>query len=116
MRLEPDQVFVMPPRGHMTTNGLELRIQSQPKLQGRPVSITDFLLSLAETAGQRALVVILSGMGKDGSGALAAIKGAGGVTLAQSNAAYDSMPLHAIETGYVDLSLTSTEIAQALSS
>jgi two-component system CheB/CheR fusion protein len=48
------------------------------------------------------VAVILSGLDGDGSAALKAIKAAGGLTFAQSAAAYDSMPRSAVETGHVD--------------
>ena len=63
---------------------------------GWPKTINIFLCSLAETAGQRAVAVILSGLDGDGSAALKAIKAAGGLTFAQSDAAYDSMPRSAV--------------------
>ena len=47
--------------------------------------------------------------------ALKAIKAAGGVTFAQSDAAYDSMPRSAVETGHVDYLMPAVEIAKALS-
>jgi two-component system CheB/CheR fusion protein len=72
------------------------------------------MLSLAEACGQRAIAVILSGMDHDGTTALKAIKAAGGMTFAQSNAAFDDMPRHALETGHVDFLLKPEEIAAAL--
>jgi two-component system, chemotaxis family, CheB/CheR fusion protein len=50
----------------------------------------------------------------DGSAAFKAIKAAGGLTFAQSDAAYDSMPRHAVETGHVDYLMPAVEIAKAL--
>lgn len=73
-----------------------------------------FLCSLAEATGQRAVAVILSGLDGDGSAALKAIKAAGGLTFAQSDASFDSMPRHAVETGHIDYLLPATEIAKAL--
>ena len=68
---------------------------------GGPKTINIFLCSPAEKAGQRAMAVILSGLDGEGSAALQAIKAAGGVTFVQSDAAYDSMPRSAVETGHV---------------
>jgi two-component system CheB/CheR fusion protein len=65
-------------------------------------------------AGPRAVAVILSGLDGDGSAALKAIKAAGGLTFAQSDAAYDSMPRSAVETGHVDHLMPAVEIAKAL--
>jgi two-component system CheB/CheR fusion protein len=71
--------------------------------------------SLAATIGTRGVAVILSGAGYDGSDALEAIKAAGGTTFAQSDAAFASMPRHAIATGHVDLILSAAEIGNHLS-
>jgi two-component system CheB/CheR fusion protein len=114
MLLEPNRVFVMPPGKDMIVKGDEFDLQTTLKPGGWPVTISLFLLSLAEACGHRAVAVILSGMGQDGSAALGVIKAAGGVTFAQSNPAFDSMPRHAVETGNVDFILPPPEIAQAL--
>lgn len=115
MRLEANGVFVMPPGEDMTINrhGTFDLLTTAPR-RGWPVTISVFLLSLAEIYGSRAVAVILSGMDRDGSAALRAIKAAGGVTFAQSDPAVGSMPEHAVETGFVDFILPPAEIAKAL--
>jgi two-component system CheB/CheR fusion protein len=114
MALEPNHVFLMPPRGvHMTTTGRSFHLKANRKL-GLPTSISVFLLSLAASVGSRAIAVILSGMAADGSSALGAIKAAGGETFAQSEAEYDSMPQHAIDTGNVDYVCSAAEIGARL--
>jgi two-component system CheB/CheR fusion protein len=114
MQLERNRVFVMPPRVDMTLAGnvFDLRTTSRPP--GWPKTINIFLCSLAEAAGPRAVAVILSGLDGDGSAALKAIKSAGGLTFAQSDASYDSMPRTAVETGHIDHLLPASEIATAL--
>jgi chemotaxis response regulator CheB len=102
MRLEPNRVFIMPPHIDMTIMGNVFHLRATPGPSGWPRTISVFLFSLAEAIGPRAVAVILSGMDHDGSAALQAIKVAGGITFAQSNAVYDSMPRHAMQTGYVD--------------
>jgi two-component system, chemotaxis family, CheB/CheR fusion protein len=57
---------------------------------------------------------MLSGMGNDGCAALKAVKLAGGVTFAQSNPEFGSMPRHAAETRCIDFVLSPVEIAHAL--
>ncbi len=111
MRLEPNQVFVMPPRMDltMTENVFHLRTTSRPP--GWPKTINIFLCSLAEATGPRAVAVILSGLDHDGSAALKAIKDAGGLTFAQSDASFPDMPRHAVETGHIDYLLPAAEIA-----
>ena len=114
MSLEPNRVYLMPPSVEMTVKNNEFALQPLRKPRGWPMTISIFMLSLAEACGQRAIAVILSGMGHDGSAALKAIKAAGGITFAQSNAAYDDMPRHAVETGHVDFILAPAEIASKL--
>ena len=77
----------------------------------------DFLLqSLAEEFGERAVCIILSGTGTDGSVGAKAIKEAGGLVIAQDpeEADYDGMPRSAIATGAVDLVLPLAKIPEAL--
>jgi two-component system CheB/CheR fusion protein len=61
--------------------------------------------SLARDQGERAIGVVLSGMGSDGTLGLQAIKTQGGLTLAQTpqSAQFDAMPKSAIEAGAVDI-------------
>jgi two-component system CheB/CheR fusion protein len=114
MRLEPNQVFVMPPRKDMTLAGHAFHLLTTSRPPGWPKTINIFLSSLAEATGPRAVAVILSGLDGDGSAALQAIKAGGGFTFAQSDASCDSMPRHAVETGHIDYLLPAAEIAKAL--
>ena len=111
--LEPDHVFLMPPRVYMTTTGKSFHLQPNRRY-GWPKSISVFLFSLASSIGSRAIVVILSGMAADGSDALGLIKAAGGWTFAQSGAVYDSMPQNAIDTGHVDYIFPAVGISEQI--
>jgi two-component system, chemotaxis family, CheB/CheR fusion protein len=114
MVLEVNRVFLLPPGRDMIVDGDVFDLQMKQNHKGWPTTVSHFLLSLAEMYGPRAVAVILSGMDHDGSVALKAIKAAGGVTFAQSNPAFDSMPRHAVETGHVDFILPPAEISKAL--
>jgi len=114
MSIIPNRVFVMPPRVEMTTVNDRFQIRTVERPYGWPKTINIFLCSLAETQGNRTVAVILSGLDGDGSAALKAIKAAGGVTFAQSDASFESMPRSAVETGHVDHLLPAAEIAKAL--
>src|SRR5205823_5472565 len=72
--------------------------------------------SMAETQKRRAIGVILSGGGTDGTLGSQAIKAEGGITFAQDEktARHDSMPRSAIADGSVDHVLPPQAIAQAL--
>ena len=90
---------------------------SQPQARHGARLPFDFLLhSLAEECGARAICVILSGTGADGSLGLKAVKEKGGLVIAQDpdEAGYDGMPRSAIMTGAVDLVLPVAKIPEAL--
>ena|ERR1700694_1461328 len=96
---------------------LKGRLQLTPRKKGGGLHlpIDFFMRSLAEERKRRAVGVVLSGTGSDGTLGLAAIKAEGGVTFAQTaeSAKYDGMPRSAIASGCVNF-LTAEEIAQEL--
>jgi two-component system CheB/CheR fusion protein len=116
-RIEPaaNTVYVLPANKGLTyTNGalvLTTRGKEQPTLV-----IDRFFESLAEGGGQRAIGVLLSGSGSDGTVGLRAIKAAGGITFAQDeeSAKFPSMPRNAIQAGFVDAAISPKEIADEL--
>ena len=73
-------------------------------------------MSLAAQWRERAVGVVLSGSDRDGTRGLAAVRGAGGLVLAQGpeTAQYPSMPVHVIEAGLADEVLPPAQIAQRL--
>jgi two-component system, chemotaxis family, CheB/CheR fusion protein len=124
MRIEPNQVYVIPPNVKMVLEDGVLRLLPREKIFGKYMPGDAFLTSLAvdslsERQGQRghqAIAVVLSGGDGDGALGLTAIKAAGGVTFAQgeNTAKFDSMPNAAVATGNVDFVLTPEKIAQEL--
>jgi two-component system CheB/CheR fusion protein len=80
------------------------------------MSVDVFLRSLAEDQQQKAIAVILSGTGSDGSAGIKEIKAQGGMVMVQDpeTATHDGMPRSAINTGIVDLVLPVEEMPQAL--
>jgi len=109
--LAPDHVYIIPPGKDMTTDGNSLSLAPCSVPRGWPTTFDIFLNSLARSTHSRAVAVILSGMAGDGSAALDAIRISGGVTYAQSGAAYTSMPDTAMETGKVDFTGSASEIS-----
>jgi two-component system, chemotaxis family, CheB/CheR fusion protein len=101
----PDTVYVIPPNAELTILGgaLHLAKPSEPRGQRLPIDV--LFSSLARELGGRAIGVVLSGMGSDGTRGLQAIRMQGGLTLAQQpeSAQYDSMPKSAIAAGCVDI-------------
>jgi two-component system CheB/CheR fusion protein len=114
-RAEANHVYVIPPRSNLgVSNGILLTPPRPDK--GRNMPIDYFLRDLAADKGSRAVGVVLSGTGSDGTLGLDAIKTAGGVTFAQNtrSAKFGDMPASAIATGTVDFVLPPAGIAQQL--
>jgi two-component system CheB/CheR fusion protein len=101
MVIEPEHVYIIPPNREMTIFHGALQLSVPGNLRGHRMPIDTFLRSLAEDAGERAIAVILSGSGTDGTLGLRSILGAGGVSFLQdpATAKYDGMPLSAIQNG-----------------
>src|SRR5712671_4220765 len=116
MRVEPNNVYVLPPNTSMAI--AEGRLRLQPREEGRAGRhpIDYFLRTLAEDQTHRAIGVILSGTDSDGTLGLEAIKSEGGITFAQDakSAKYDGMPRSATAAGHVDFVLTPEGIAKEL--
>ena len=105
MKVEPNHVYVIPPNAYLTLNAHTFKLAEPILRNGLRMPIDAFLWSLAEQHEERAIAIIVSGTGSDGSLGLKAIKGGGGLVLAQSpeTTEYDGMPRSAIATGMVDV-------------
>ncbi len=116
MRVEANQVYVIPPNANMSISDHALKLTPRGDDSGAHMTIDHFMRSLAESQGNRAIGVILSGYGTDGTLGMAEIQAQGGVTFAQaeSSAKYESMPRSAIAAGYVDYVLPPNGIAREL--
>src|SRR2546428_6676902 len=110
----PNTVYVQPQnKCVIAKDGALTLVRREERLN---VAIDHFFESLAEECGSRAIGVVLSGTGGDGTAGLRAIKAAGGLTFAQNeeSAKFDAMPRSAIRAGFVDLVLTPREIAREI--
>ena len=115
MRLEADHVYLMPPRHEMVVDDGELRLTERDPGKGLFLPIDVFFRSLADDAGPRAVGIVLSGTGSDGSRGIRAIHDVGGLIVAQDESAkFDGMPRAAVDTGTVDLVLAPEAIGAAL--
>ncbi|HVY37255.1 MAG TPA: chemotaxis protein CheB [Polyangia bacterium] len=114
----PNHVYVIPPNADLAI--LRGVLQTMPLPANRPrgphLPVDYFFRSLADDQGSRAIGVVLSGTGTDGTFGLKAIKEVGGITFAQdpSSAKFESMPRSAIESGWADFVLPADEIAKQL--
>ena len=116
VRLQPNQVYVIPPNATLTVDDGILRLSAPVQARGHRAPINIFFRSLAEDQGENAVCVILSGMGSDGTIGMKSIKEYGGLAIAQdsSTAEYDSMPRNAFMTDLVDYVLPVEEIPAKL--
>jgi two-component system CheB/CheR fusion protein len=116
MRVERDQVYVIPPNCELTIANGVLHIAEREERRSVNTTIDIFLRSLATDQGTNAIGVILSGTASDGTLGLTAIKAEGGITFAQDerSAKYDGMPASAIASGSVDFVLPPDAIAREL--
>lgn len=114
--LEPNHLYLMPPRKNMliTEGTLQLSDQMPDSHVHMPIDI--FMRSLAEDQQHKAIGVVLSGTGSDSSRGVKALKEAGGLVIVQepSSAKFDGMPISASNTGFADLILPATEMGEAL--
>lgn len=116
MPILPDHVYVIPPDRSLAMRDGHLLLDQLERSPGRPVAIDFFLRTLAQAHKERAIGVVLSGMGSDGTAGLACIKEMGGATIAQlpSDAEYGSMPHSAIESGMADFVLAASAVPAKL--
>ncbi|MGD0762538.1 MAG: chemotaxis protein CheB [Roseiarcus sp.] len=116
MAIERERVYVIPPGVYLSVDKGALRLSRPQERHGARLPFDFLLNSLASEFGARAVCVVLSGTGADGSLGLKAVKAKGGLVIAQEvdEADYDGMPQSAIATGDVDLVLPAAKIAEAL--
>ncbi|TMA83291.1 MAG: chemotaxis protein CheB, partial [Deltaproteobacteria bacterium] len=83
MHIEPGHVYVIPPNVQMGITDGELHLAPRPGDRTQYTPIDFFLRSLAHSAENRAIGVILSGTASDGAIGVREIKAVGGITIAQ---------------------------------
>jgi len=111
-RVVPNHVYVIPPNQNLAMSDGHLTLTNMIGLEDRRSPVDLFFRTLAETNDTRAVSVILSGTGANGSMGLKRVKEHGGVAFVQdpNEAQYSDMPRNAIATGLVDYVLPVSEI------
>jgi two-component system CheB/CheR fusion protein len=112
MRVEPNRVYIIPPDKDMGIHNRQLLLLTPSKPKGRRMPIDYFFQSLAEDQWNKAIAIVLSGMGSDGETGVRMIKEKLGMTMVQDpdTAQYNSMPKSAISTNQVDYVLLPEEM------
>jgi two-component system, chemotaxis family, protein-glutamate methylesterase/glutaminase len=115
--MQPGTVYIAPPDRHLLVNSDSSLALSQSELVHFLRPSADLLFeSVAASHKERAIAVVLTGTGSDGSMGVQAIKKMGGTVICQDveTAEFNGMPLAAMQTKCVDFSLRLDEIAAAL--
>jgi chemotaxis methyl-accepting protein methylase/signal transduction histidine kinase/chemotaxis response regulator CheB len=116
MAVEPNCIYLMPPKKEMIISGGRLLLTDKDPGQDLRLPIDHFFRSLAHDAGRRGVAIVLSGTGSDGSRGIRDVHEAGGLVIAQSEetAKFDGMPKSARDTGIVDCVLTPEQMPRAI--
>lgn len=116
LEIQPNCVYIIPPNCDMALLKGRLQLSEPAAPRGQRLPIDFFFSSLARELHERAICIVLSGTGSDGSVGLRAIKEAGGWVLVQElgSAEYDGMPRSALATGLVDFELLPKEMPERL--
>ena len=91
--VKPGTVYLISPGKNLTLRNGRLRLSNQPEIRGVNLPIDIFFRSLADDVSDRAIAIVLSGTGTDGTLGLRDIKGAGGMVMVQTpeSAQFDGM-------------------------
>lgn len=116
MPVKSNQVYLIPSDKFMTIQGNKLYLTDKEKIKGPHMTINTFFSSLAADYGKKAIGIVLSGLGADGTEGIKAIKKAGGIVMARNpeTSEFGSMPSNAIGTGLVDFVLEPDQMPEAI--
>lgn len=115
MPIEPNVVYLIPPKKNLTIKAGHILLNDYDHRRiNHPIDI--FFNSLAEESREKAVAVVLSGTGSDGTNGIKTIKEHGGIVMAQDpqSAKFDGMPRSVINTGLADFILAPKDLAQEL--
>ncbi len=116
MAVQPNCTYIIPPNRDMAFLNGALHLLEQTSPRGMRLPIDFFFRSLARDQRERAICIVFSGTGSDGTQGVREIKGEGGMVIVQNpeSAEYDGMPRSAIATGLTDYVLPPAEMPAQL--
>lgn len=115
-RIQANHVYVVPQDQHLTMSDNHILVSKNAGMEERIAPVDIFFRTLANSLGPRAVCVVLSGTGANGSMGLRRIKECGGAAFVQNprEAEYNEMPRNAIATALVDDILPVSEIPEKI--
>ncbi len=116
MEVLPNNIYLIPRKMNMKIFNAKLHLSEKDNLHSLNLPIDIFFNSVAEDFGSKAIAIILSGTGSDGSRGIRTVKDLGGCVIAQDpeSAKFDGMPRSAISTGIVDFVLKPEDMPDKL--
>ena len=116
MPVEAEHVYLIPPKNEMIISGGRLLLSEQDRHQERTLPIDIFFRSLAQDCGSRAVAIVLSGGGSDGSRGIRDVHEAGGLVIVQDveSAQFDGMPRTAADSGLAHWVLAPSDMPRVL--
>jgi two-component system, chemotaxis family, CheB/CheR fusion protein len=116
MVVHPNCAYIIPPNHDMAFLNGSLHLLEPAAPRGQRLPIDFFFRSLAQDQHERSICIVLSGSGSDGTLGVRAVKGEGGMVMAQNPASteYDGMPRSVLATGLVDYELPPAEMPAQL--
>jgi two-component system CheB/CheR fusion protein len=116
VKISPNTVYIIPPNKDMAILHGKIQLLEPTVSRGIRHPIDFFFRSLSEDYKEKAICIILSGTGTEGTLGLKNIKGEGGMVMVQdvTSAAYDGMPASAIATGFADYILPPEKMPEQL--
>lgn len=115
MSVKPDTVYLIPPKKYLTLQKGKLVLSDYATgTLNHPIDV--FFASMAEERNERAIAMVLSGTGTDGTNGIKVVKEHGGLVIAQDpeTAKFDGMPKSVIQTGLADFILSPEEAADEI--
>ncbi|GAA4212865.1 hypothetical protein GCM10022289_44270 [Pedobacter jeongneungensis] len=104
MAIQQDCVYIIPNNKLMTLVNGRLKLADKSQIKAPNTAIDHFLYTLAKDKKEKAIAIILSGTGTDGTKGIQSIKENGGMVIVQdpASAKFDGMPNSAIASGNAD--------------
>jgi two-component system CheB/CheR fusion protein len=112
VKVEPDHVYVVPPNQHLGMYDGHIVVEQNVSVEERRAPVDIFFRTLAESHHARAIAVVLSGTGANGSMGIKRVKERGGAAFVQNprEAEFSEMPRNSIATELIDAVLNVREI------
>lgn len=116
MKIEQGHIYLIPSKNNLLLKNDRFKLTERPKNQSLNLPIDMFFESLAKVKKNKAIGVVLSGTGSDGTRGVRAIKENGGMLMVQDpkEAKFNGMPQSAINTGLIDYVISVTKMGGEL--